>query len=176
MNILMPTLFAFSAFFLTGCGKTLDKDLVGKWSSETTISVSDKGANGQITAKCKSNYFPNKTVNEECDIKMVATYKEDGEEFKVEMEGELRSTGEWSVIEKTVYEKTVDAKVNVSRLVMNGEVVTDKEALDEFSKEMQGLFLKGETNASKTISFDGNTWVFEQEIDKKKITVTARRM
>lgn len=176
MNILMPTLLAFSAFCLTGCGKNLDKDLVGNWSLETILPISEKDSVGQMTLKCTDSYFPNKTINSECDFKVAGTYKEDGEEVKLEMEGAAKASGEWSVTEKTVYEKTVDAKVNVSRLVMNGEVVTDKEALEEFSKEMQGLFLKGETNASKTISFDGNTWVFEQEIDKKKITVTARRM
>ena len=176
MNILTPTLLTISAFCLTGCGKTLDKDLVGKWSSELTLPISEKDSTGQVTLKCRTSYFPNKTVNSECDLKLAGTYKEDDGDLRLEMEGALKMSGEWSVTEKTVYEKTVDAKIDVSRLLLNGEVVTDKETIDEVAKEMQGSFLKGETDASKTISFDGNTWVYEQEIDNKRITVTARRM
>ena len=156
--------------------KTLDKDLVGKWSSVVTLPISEKDSAGQMTFKCTDSYFPNKIINSECDFKFAGTYKEDGEDLRLEMEGVAKASGEWSVTEKTVYGKTVDAKIDVSKLILNGEVVTDKEAIDEVAKEMQGSFLKGETDASRTISFDGNTWVYEQEIDKKKITVTARRM
>jgi hypothetical protein len=43
------------------------------------------------------------------------------------------------------------------------------------SQEIKGAFLKGETTAYVTRSFDGKTWVFDQEIDNKKVTITATR-
>lgn len=158
---------------LTGCGKSLQKDVVGKWSYEVSFPMEDQDASGQIQAKCDSEFFANKSVNQECDLKVTMEAKAD--KTKVDMRGKLRTTGEWSVNEQTLLEKMTDGKVELSEVKVNGEAVGDKAVIDEMSKEIKDAFLKGETTAYVTRSFDGKTWVFDQEIEKKKVTITATR-
>lgn len=40
---------------------------------------------------------------------------------------------------------------------------------------MENPFVKGETSAYVTTSFDGKKWVYDTEEDKKKITITATK-
>ncbi len=87
----------------------------------------------------------------------------------------MRASGEWSVKDKTLYDKTIDAKADMSEVKINGEAITDKSVIEGMKKAFDDVFLKGETTSSVTRSFDGKTWVFDQEVDKKMITITATR-
>lgn len=158
---------------LTGCGKSLQKDVVGKWSYEVSFPMEDQDATGQINAKCKSEFFANKSITHDCDLKVTMEIKTD--KTKVDISGKLRATGEWSVNDKTLLDKMTDGKVELSEVKVNGDLVADKAVIDEMSQEIKGAFLKGETTAYVTRSFDGKTWVFDQEIDNKKVTITATR-
>jgi hypothetical protein len=92
------------------------------------------------------------------------------------IEGIAKATGEWSVKDQTVFDKTVDGKIDVKKYLVNGEVVTDKDALESMEKAFANPFMKGETTAYVTKSFDGKTWVFDQDLDSKtKVTTTATK-
>lgn len=159
--------------FISGCGKSLDKDIVGKWTYEMSIPIEDNEAAGQASFKCVDDYFPNKSVTHDCDMKVSATVKGSGSKF--ELEGKLKATGDWSVTDKTVYDKTIDGKVELSKFSIDGQIISDKAKLEEMSKSMDNPFIKGETSAYITTSMDSKKWVFETEEDKKKITVTATK-
>jgi len=158
---------------LTGCGKSLQNDVVGKWSYEVSLPMDDKDFTGQMTAKCVSEFFGNKSLNHDCDLKMAMDSKT--EKLKIEAQGKIKASGEWTVTDQTLYDKTVDAKAEMSELKVNGELVADQAAMQEMKKAFDDVFLKGETTSYVTRSFDGKTWVFEQEVDKKKVTITANR-
>jgi len=159
---------------LTGCGKTLEKDVVGKWSYEITQPVAEDNVTGQATLKCVSEFFPNKSLTHECDMAITMTGKNDGP--KMNIEGTAKATGEWSVKDQTVFDKTVDGKIDVKKFLVNGEVVTDKDTLENMEKAFANPFMKGETTAYVTKSFDGKIWVFDQDLDSKtKVTTTATK-
>ncbi len=158
---------------LTGCGKSLQNDVVGKWSYEVSMPIEDQDSSGQIIAKCISEYFGNKSVTHDCELKVAVDSKAD--KLKIEGAGRMRASGEWSVKDKTLYDKTIDAKAEMSEVKINGEAITDKSVIEGMKKAFDDVFLKGETTSSVTRSFDGKTWVFDQEVDKKMITVTATR-
>lgn len=161
------------AALLAGCGKSLEKDVIGKWAYEMNLPMDDKDATGQATIQCVSEFFPNKSVNHGCELKIAMTSKED--KVKVEMEAEAKGTGDWSVTDKTVFDKTIDGKIEISKLRVNGEEVSDKKVLENMTTEIPNPFMKGETTSYITTSLEGNKWVFEQEIDKKKVSITATR-
>ncbi len=158
---------------LTGCGKSLQKDVVGKWSYGFSLPMEDQDASGQINAQCESEFFANKSINHDCDLKVAMEMK--AEKVKVNISGKLRATGEWSVKDQTLLDKMTDAKLELSEVKVNNEVIAEKALIDEMTKEVKDAFLKGETTAYVTRSFDGKTWVFDQEIEKKMVTITATR-
>jgi hypothetical protein len=174
MSKKMALFFSFaSVSFLFGCGKSLERDVVGKWAYEMSVPMDDKEMAGQVTLKCVSEYFPNKSINHDCEMKMSGSGKDGGP--KIEMEGKLRATGDWTVTDKTVYDKTIDGKFELAKASINGQAISDKEALEEIQKEMDSPFVKGETSTYVTISNDGKKWVYETEEGTKKITVTATK-
>ena len=120
------------ALVLTGCGKTLEKDVVGKWAYEITQPLADENINGQMALKCVSEFFPNKSLTHECDMAITMTGKNDGP--KMNIEGTAKATGEWSVKDQTVFDKTVDGKIDVKKFLVNGEVVTDKDTLKTWKR------------------------------------------
>ena len=62
------------------------------------------------------------------------------------------------------------------KVLVDGEVVTDQDDLGSMEKAFSNPFMKGETTAYVTKSFDGKTWVFDQDLDSKtKVTTTATK-
>jgi len=159
-----------SVFFLFGCGKSLEKDVLGKWAWETTLPLDN---NAKASLKCVSEFFPNKSINHVCEMKVSGSEKDGG--AKIEIEANIKSTGEWTVTDKTVYDKTIDGKMELVKVSVNGEAISDKEKLAEIQKDMDSPFMKGETSALVTISNDGKKWVYDTEMEKKKVTVTATK-
>ena len=167
-------LFSFaSVFFLFGCGKSLEKDVVGKWAWEMSFPIDDKEMAGKAFVKCVSEFFPNKSINHDCEMKLSGSGKDGGP--KIEIEANIMATGDWTVTDKTVYDKTIDGKMELAKFSVNGEAISDKEKLAELQKGMDSPFVKGETSALVTISNDGKKWVYETEVEKKKVTVTATK-
>lgn len=158
---------------LAGCGKSLKKDVAGKWAYEMNMPMDDKEASGQATIKCVSEFFPNKSVNHDCELKVTLNLKEGN--TKIEMDAQAKATGDWSVTDKTLFDKTIDGKVELTKLRVDGEEVREKKVLEDTAKEIQNPFMKGETTSYVTTSIDGNKWVFDQEIEKKKVSITAVR-
>jgi hypothetical protein len=162
------------ALVLTGCGKTLEKDVVGKWAYEENLPVNLDEGTGQGVIKCISEFFPNKSINHECDIAISMTSAGDGK--KIDFEITARGTGDWSVKEMTLFDKTIDGKIEIKKYMIDGQIVTDKDELEDLQKNFESPFMKGETTAYLTKSFDGKTWVFEQELGSKtKTTFTATK-
>jgi hypothetical protein len=172
MKLVLTTSF-IACTLLVGCEKTLDKSIEGKWAVETTLPINEKDGKGQLEMKCTSEYFPNRSVNHNCDMKIAMDIP--GESIKMNFEGKARASGEWSVKEKILMDKTIDAKFDLDEIKINGEIITDPSTINEISKNLNQVFLKGETSSSKTISIDEKKWIFEQEIDKKKIIFNATR-
>lgn len=175
MRLASLILIAFTIFGLTACGNSLDKKLLGKWAWEQKISREGGSMSGDGTMKCIENYFPNKSVTTECELKITGHSKE-SKDFNSEIDATLKIIGEWSVIDQTVFEKFIDAKVDVVKFAVNGEPVTDEAIVNDLRKDMRSEFLVGETDASKTISIDEKKWVFEAEVEKKQVTFTATRL
>lgn len=163
----------FSVLFLVGCGESLEKNIVGRWASEYSLPIDDKELSGEAKANCLSEFFPNKSVNHKCDFKMLGALKEGG--MKLSMDGKISATGDWTLTDKTVYDKTIDGNFELIKFTVNGEEVIDKKTLEQMQKDMDSPFVKGETSTMVTLSNDGKKWVYETEIEKKKVTVTATK-
>jgi hypothetical protein len=172
MKKIVFTLIGVTAL-LAGCGKSLEKDVVGKWAYEMNMPMDDNESSGQATIKCVSEFFPNKSVNHDCELKVTLNLKEGN--TKIEMDAQAKATGDWSVTDKTLFDKTIDGKVELTKLRVDGEEISDKKVLEDTTKDIQNPFMKGETTSSITTFFDGKKWVFDQEIEKKKVSITAVR-
>lgn len=173
------TVFALAApFALTSCSKSLESKIVGKWNYSTEAALpDDKDAkNGKMKLTCDDEYFPNKSVTHECKFVVTAeAANASSQTVKFDIAGSLKATGEWSVTKDSIYDKTVDGKIEIESFTVNGETIADKKVLTELKENMANPFMKGETTISKTLSIDKDKWVFEEEIEKQKITVTATR-
>ena len=166
-------LLAANSLLLVGCGDSLEKNIVGKWASEITMPFDDKNMTAEANIKCLSDYFPNKSVTHECDLKVLGTLKESG--VKLDMDAKVRAAGDWTVTDKTVYDKTIDGKMELVKLTVNNQEVTDEKILEEVNKEMDSPFVKGETTSNATLSIDGKKWIYETVVEKKTYTVTATK-
>ena len=162
-----------SVLFLFGCGKSLEKDVVGKWAYEMSIPMDDKEMAGQIILKCVSNFLPNKSLDHDCNMKASGSMK-DGSSV-IEMQWRLRATGDWTVTDKTVYVKTIDSKFEPTMSSVKGDPISNKYMLEKIQKGIESPFIKGETATYVTVSNDGKKWVYETELEKKKVTVTATK-
>jgi hypothetical protein len=160
-------------FVVSGCSKSVEKDVVGKWSYEMKMPMDDKDATGEMLIKCVSEFFPTKSVNHDCEMNIAMTMKEGG--AKLEMGGSIQATGEWSTADKNLYDKTIDTKFELKKFTANGEAVTDEGAKADVKKTFENAFVKGQTTTYITTSLDGKKWIFEQEIDKKKVSISASK-
>ena len=162
-----------SVLFLFGCGKSLEKDVVGKWAYEISIPMDDKEMAGQIILKCVSNFLPNKSLNHDCNMKASGSMK-DGSSM-IEMEWRLSAKGDWTVTDKTVYDKTMDGKFEPSMSSVKGDPISNKYMLEKIQKGVESPFIKGKKSTYVTVSNDGKKWVFDTEVGEKKVTVTATK-
>ncbi len=168
----------FITTFLMGCSKSLDKEILGKWTYEIHDEISDKDlpAPMKMAISCNDEFFPNKAVKHDCKVQFTMAGKTDaGVPLNLEFSGKMEAAGDWTVTDNTVYDKTIDAKMDLDELKINGQVVTDEKMIAGLKDEMKGIFIKGDTEKMKTVSIDKNKWAFELEIEKKIVTVTANR-
>jgi hypothetical protein len=165
-------------FALTSCSKSLENQIVGKWNYSTEAPLpDDKDAkNGKMKLTCDDEYFPNKSVTHECTFVVTAEAADaSSQRVKFDITGTLKATGEWSVTKDSIYDKTVDGKIEIESFTVNGQPIADEQILAELKENMANPFMKGETSVSKSLSIDKDKWVFEEEIEKQRITVTATR-
>lgn len=174
----MTAIALIAPFVLTSCSKSLENQIVGKWnySFEAALPDDSDAKNGKMKITCNDEYFPNKSVTHDCTFVATAeAANANGQNIKFDIAGALKATGDWSVTKDSVYDKTVDGKVDVESFKVDGQAVTDEKILAELKENMANPFMKGETTVSKSLSIDKDKWVFEEEIEKTKVTVTATR-
>lgn len=165
-------------FVLSGCAKSLDSQIVGRWNYSTELPLEDDEnvKNARMRIDCADEFFPNKSVTHDCKFTLNAEAGGVGDQqIKLEITGTARATGEWSIAKETVYDKTVDGMFDIDSFSVNGQKINDEKTLAEMTEGMSKLFMKGETTVMKSLSIDKDTWVFEEEIDKNKVTITAKR-
>ncbi len=163
---------------LTGCSKSLESQLIGKWNYSTDLNLAgdENAKNPKMHIECNDEFFPNKSVTHDCKFTVNAETKTpDGQMAKFEIAGTAKATGEWSVTKDSVYDKTVDGKFEVESFSVNGQKIDDANTLAEITQGMSNIFMKGETTVSKSVSIDKDKWIFEEEIEKNKVTITANR-
>ena len=166
------------ALTLLACSDSLDKQIIGKWNYNFEVDIEDKDSSTPPKMKldCNDEIYPNKSLSHKCKFIVAADSKDASENpLKMEIRGELNASGEWSISEKTVYDKTVDAKIEITEFVVNGNKITEQAALSEIKTSMENQFVKGETTKMKTISIDKNKWSYEMEVENKPVAVTATR-
>lgn len=166
------------ALALTSCSKSLESQIIGKWnySAEADLPGDEHTKNPKMRLECDDEYFPNKSVTHDCKFAVDAeTNGANQQSVKFKITGTLKATGEWSVTKDSVYDKTVDGKFEIESFTVNDQKISDEKALAELKENMANPFMKGETSVMKSVSIDKDKWVFEEEIEKKKITITATR-
>lgn len=169
----ISAILAIATTTLIGCGKSIEKDIIGKWDSEFAILEEDRDDSSRMNVNCVSEYFANKGSNHECTFK----FDEDTTDglLILNARGKLKMSGEWNFSEQTLLEKTVDAKFEITDLRIGGMKIDEKERKAYEKEYMRDHFIKGETSASKTLYFDGKMWISQNDDGKKLITVTAIR-
>lgn len=173
-------LIVSSVLILTACSPSLDKQIIGKWKYSFAIDLDDKDAVVplKMNLSCVEDIFPNKSSAQDCTFDIAGdTRARDGSPLKIAIGGTIKVTQEWSIVDKIIYNKTVDTAFSFDLVSFNGIEMTDSDALADMKKEMDqdNPFMKGETDKVKTISIDKDKWVFEIEMDKKPITIMATR-
>ena len=93
----------------------------------------------------------------------------------IEMEWRLSAKGDWTVTDKTVYDKTMDGKFEPSMSSVKGDPISNKYMLEKIQKGSESPFIKGKKSTYVTVSNDGKKWVFDTEVGEKKDTVTATK-
>jgi hypothetical protein len=151
----------------------LDSLILGKWTYSMTARL--PAADGALMEfSGNEEYFPNKTCSTNGTVTLTGKFGAENKLRNMEIVCDVRVAAEWSIIGGIVYNKITDSAVALKKLVIDGETITDKEAQDIFKKEIEKMFLKGETSPIKTISIDANKWVREEEIDEKGKTVVVK--
>ncbi len=178
----ISTLLLAAAFglMLAACSPSLDKQIVGKWQYAFSMNLDnqDNVAAPKMHFNCVDNIFPNKSSTMECNYEITGdTAGENGAAMKMAVGGTITVTQEWSIVDKVLYNKIIDAAVTVDSLSINGEKITDSNLLTQMKNDLSqdNPFIKGDTDKVKTISIDKNTWVFEIDMDGKPMQVTATR-
>jgi len=167
------------ALSLVACSNSLDKQIIGKWKYNFEMSIPDKDAATppKMALDCNDEIFPNKSISHQCKFTVTGDTKDaNGQPLKLEMRGELNATGEWSITDKIVYDKTVDGKIELTEFTVNGNKVTDQSVLSNIQSQMQNPFIKGDTTKMKTNSIDKEKWSYEIEVENKPVNITATRM
>lgn len=169
-----------SVLMLTACSPSLDKQIIGKWKYSFEIDLDDKDAvvPSKMSFSCVEDILPNKSSVRDCTFGITGdTLAADSSPLKVAIAGTMKVTQEWIIVDKIIYNKTVDTAFSFDSASFNGTEMTDSTMLAELKKEMDqdNPFMKGETDQVKTISIDKDKWVFEFAMDKKPITITAKR-
>jgi hypothetical protein len=167
------------AVLLAACSNSLDQQIIGKWKYRIEMNLADKDSTTppKMTLDCNDEIFPNKSISHECKFTLIGDTKgASGESMKMEMRGNLNAAGEWSINEKTVYDKTVDGKIELTEFIVNGSKVTDQSVLSNIQNQMQSPFIKGATTKMKSISIDKEKWSYEIEFENKPVNINATRI
>ncbi len=70
---------------------------------------------------CKEGYFPNKSVNSDCSFQISSeSINQNGEAIETVIAGTYRATAEWSIAEDILYVKTVDGKIDLQSITVDG--------------------------------------------------------
>lgn len=163
---------------LTGCSKSLESQIIGKWRYATEVALEDdeNAKNPKLRIECDDEFFPNKSVTHDCTFTLNAeTNSDSGQAFQFAVAGTMAATGEWTVTKDSVYDKTIDGRFEVESFTIDGQKIEDEKMLSDMTAEMSKLFMKGETTVMKSISMEKDKWVFEEEIEKNKVMITAKR-
>jgi hypothetical protein len=165
---------AFITLILIGCSSTTEKNIIGKWSYEIPFPKNEEDEKFQLKIKCFSEYYLNKSLKHDCEMNVFGLV---GNEKEMIIEGKIRMTGDWKIFNQTIYDKTLDSKFEINKISIDGiEIkIKDTKLMDTLKKNFENPMLKGETNVYKTIYLDEKKWVYELEIQKKKMLVTATK-
>jgi hypothetical protein len=163
---------------LVACSRGLETYLVGQWeyAVELELPTDSDTPGGVMKISCEEGYFPNKSVNSDCSFQIASeTINQNGEAIETVIAGTYRATGEWSIAKGIVYVKTVDGKVDLQSISVDGQGIADPAVIAEVRRNMGDVFIKGETTAVKTISINKSSWIFEEEVEKIVVRVSASR-
>lgn len=163
---------------LVACSRGLETYLVGQWEYVVELELpSDSDTPGGVMKiSCEEVYFPNKSVNSDCSFQIGSeTINQNGEAIETVIAGTYRATGEWSIAKDIVYVKTVDGKVDLQSISVDGQDIADPAVIADVRRNMGDIFIKGETTAIKTISINKSSWIFEEEVEKIVVKVSASR-
>jgi len=162
------------ALVSTGCGKKLEKDVVGKWTFSVMLPDKTEDSFALAEYNCVSDFFANKTFSTECNLKLssvvngidqVKIFLDNGMAVTtIEVEAVYRYSGQWSVKGKTLIEKKIDQKIIIKKGILNNFfVVTAKDKLNLIEQFLNAEITKdeGTTTGYVTKSINGKTWVFE---------------
>ena len=169
---------------MTGCSsmsKIVSKEelLVGKWNSTSTINdveeVDGEQVSYQMQISCETEYFPTKTFNADCELGLSYVT------LPMKMSFDAYMTGTWQVDERYLYTVTEDAKMNLTSVQIEQQIISDSEKIRQFQKEMFGdekledLMPKKETTKYEILSLEQTRLVTQEEWDEQLITVNATR-
>ena len=158
----------------------LATQIIGKWKYETSMPLPDEAdAKDQvITLQGVSEYFPSKSSQFKGTGTVKGVHLDDkGGKSQLDIKFDFQMTGEWSVKDRLVYEKTIDTRMVVTGFIVNGQEVKDPAVLQEMEKEMAKSFMRGETSTSKTLSIDATRWTYEEDLGEgKMVTISATRV
>ena len=145
-----------------------EKDLYGRWYSETRMQMTDENENLVEVRLCgTSEYFRNHMSNGQAELKASFSSEEDENTFDVEITWFYRGSSEWQIIDQSLLEKIVDVKIGIKdmKVSINGSPVENEATLKDIRDRFEGinqLFYAGLTSDARIVSHNKDLFVTEE--------------
>lgn len=156
-----------------------EKLLIGQWNSVSTFNDVEEIDGEQVSISvqfsCKTEYFPTKTFNDDCE--MVLSFLD----VPVKMSFDVYMTGTWELDERYLYNVSEDLKMNLTSIQIEKQIISDSEKIRQIQKEMFGgekiedVMPKKDTTKSEILKLEQTRLVTQEEWDEQLITVNATR-
>jgi hypothetical protein len=169
-----------SLALLAACSPSQEKQIIGRWTFETTYDIPQKNPALTVTRRELSviEYFPNgsSTLSRRVFFRQSTTDKNVSPQL-IETAADINISREWMIKDDKVISKIIDIKTTPVYLKRDGQYATDadtKSFFDKFKKP-EDIVPKGQTVQVKIIALNKDKYVTEADNDGRIEKITATR-
>ena len=169
-----------SLALLAGCSPSQEKQIIGRWTFETTYDIPQKNPAIKVSRRELSviEYFPNgsSTLSRRVFLRQATTDKKVSPQL-IETAADINVSREWMIKDDKVISKIIDVKTTPVYLKRDGQLATDADTKSFFGKfkKPEDVIPKGQTVQVKIITLDKNIYITEADNDGRIEKITATR-
>ncbi len=173
-------LLLLSFALMAGCGKSPEKQILGRWYFESTYEIPQSSPSRKVSRRevSVSEYFPNggSVLNRRVFFRQENT-DQNGAPRLIETATDIVISREWMIKDDKVISKIIDVKTTPIYLKRDGVLASDADMKAFFGgfKKPEDVIPKGQTVQVKIIALDKDKYVFEADLDGRIETFNATK-